>query len=59
MATKQRLNVLVVDRDEGSNIAIKDFLTEELFDSVMRKELVMPKVLVSFLAAWLDFSKDR
>ncbi len=29
MATKQRLNVLVVDRDEGSNIAIKDFLTEE------------------------------
>jgi DNA-binding response OmpR family regulator len=27
MATKQRLNVLVVDRDEGSNIAIKDFLT--------------------------------
>jgi DNA-binding NtrC family response regulator len=29
MATKQRLNVLVVDRDEGSNIAIKDFLTKE------------------------------
>ena len=29
MATKQRLNVLVVDRDEGSNIAIKDFLTEQ------------------------------
>ena len=29
MATKQRLNVLVVDRDEGSNIAIKDFLTEK------------------------------
>ena len=29
MATKQRLNVLVVDRDEGSNIEIKDFLTEE------------------------------
>jgi DNA-binding NtrC family response regulator len=29
MATKQRLNVLVVDRDEGSNIAVKDFLTEE------------------------------
>jgi len=28
MATKQRLNVLVVDRDEGSNIEIKDFLTE-------------------------------
>lgn len=28
MATKQRLNVLVVDRDEGSNIAIKDYLTE-------------------------------
>jgi DNA-binding response OmpR family regulator len=29
MATQQRLNVLVVDRDEGSNIAIKDFLTEK------------------------------
>jgi DNA-binding NtrC family response regulator len=29
MATKQRLDVLVVDRDEGSNIAIKDFLTAE------------------------------
>jgi DNA-binding NtrC family response regulator len=29
MATKQHLNVLVVDRDEGSNIAIKDFLTNE------------------------------
>ena len=29
MATKQRLNVLVVDRDAGSNIEIKDFLTEE------------------------------
>jgi DNA-binding response OmpR family regulator len=29
MATKQRLNVLVVDRDEGSNIEIKDFLTAE------------------------------
>jgi len=29
MASKQRLNVLVVDRDEGSNIAVKDFLTEE------------------------------
>ncbi|MFQ5418019.1 MAG: response regulator [Myxococcota bacterium] len=29
MATKQRLNVLVVDWDEGSNIATKDFLTSE------------------------------
>ena len=29
MATKQRLNVLVVDREEGSNIEIKDFLTDE------------------------------
>ena len=29
MAAKQRLNVLVVDRDEGSNIELKDFLTEE------------------------------
>jgi len=29
MAAKQRLNVLVVDHDEGSNIEIKDFLTEQ------------------------------
>ncbi len=31
MAPKQRLNVLVVDRDEGSNIELKDFLTAEGF----------------------------
>lgn len=29
MASKQRLNVLVVDRDEGTNLELKDFLTEE------------------------------
>ena len=28
MATKQRLNVLVVDHDESSNIQIKDYLTQ-------------------------------
>ncbi len=31
MTAKQRLNILVVDRDEGSNIEVKDFLTEEGF----------------------------
>jgi DNA-binding response OmpR family regulator len=29
MASKQQLNVLVVDRDEGSNVQIKDYLTQE------------------------------
>ncbi len=29
MAAKQRLNVLVVDRDEATNLELKDFLTEE------------------------------
>ena len=29
MAAKQRLNVLVVDRDEATNVELKDFLTEE------------------------------
>jgi len=29
MAAKQRLNVLVVDRDEATNIELKDFLTEQ------------------------------
>jgi DNA-binding response OmpR family regulator len=29
MASKQRLNVLVVDRDEGTNLELKDFLSEE------------------------------
>jgi DNA-binding response OmpR family regulator len=29
MASKQRLNVLVVDRDEATNLELKDFLTEE------------------------------
>ena len=29
MANKQRLNVLVVDRDEATNLELKDFLSEE------------------------------
>ncbi len=29
MASKHQLNVLVVDRDEGSNVQIKDYLTSE------------------------------
>jgi DNA-binding response OmpR family regulator len=29
MASKQRLNILVVDHDEGSNIEIKDFLSAQ------------------------------
>ncbi len=29
MATKQRLSVLVVDRDEATNLELKDFLTEQ------------------------------
>jgi DNA-binding response OmpR family regulator len=29
MAAKQRLNVLVVDQDEATNIELKDFLTEQ------------------------------
>jgi DNA-binding response OmpR family regulator len=29
MASKQRLNVLVVDRDEATNLELKDFLNEE------------------------------
>jgi DNA-binding response OmpR family regulator len=29
MASKHQLNVLVVDRDEGSNVQIKDYLTRE------------------------------
>jgi len=33
MASKQRLSVLVVDRDEGSNIEIKDFLTTEGYEA--------------------------
>jgi len=33
MATKQRLNVLVVDRDESSNIEIKDFLAQQGYHS--------------------------
>jgi DNA-binding response OmpR family regulator len=33
MASKQRLTVLVVDHDEGSNIEIKDFLTTEGYEA--------------------------
>ena len=33
MGSKQRLNVLVVDRDEGSNIELKDFLTAESYQA--------------------------
>jgi len=33
MAAKQRLNVLVVDRDEATNIELKDFLTEQGFQT--------------------------
>jgi DNA-binding response OmpR family regulator len=33
MASKQRLSVLVVDRDEGSNVEIKDFLTAEGYEA--------------------------
>src|SRR5262245_54890316 len=29
MASKQRLNVLVVDRDEATNLELKDFLSED------------------------------
>ncbi len=38
MAAKQRLNVLVVDRDEGSNIELKDFLTEEGYQAAVLTE---------------------
>jgi DNA-binding response OmpR family regulator len=31
MASKQRLNVLVVDRDEATNLELKDFLSEESY----------------------------
>ena len=38
MAAKQRLNVLVVDRNEGSNIELKDFLTEEGYQAAVLTE---------------------
>ncbi len=38
MDAKQRLNVLVVDRDEGSNIELKDFLTEEGYQAAVLTE---------------------
>jgi DNA-binding NtrC family response regulator len=38
MASNQRLNVLVVDRDEGSNIEIKDLLTSEGYQAQILNE---------------------
>ena len=38
MASKQRLNVLVVDRDEGSNLDLKDFLTSEGYQATVLTE---------------------
>lgn len=38
MASKQRLNVLVVDRDEATNIELKDFLTEEGYQAFALSE---------------------
>ena len=34
MASKQRLNVLVVDRDEATNLELKDFLSEEGYQAL-------------------------
>ena len=38
MAGKQRLNVLVVDRDEATNVDLKDFLTQEGFQATALSE---------------------
>ena len=38
MASKQRLNVLVVDRDEGSNVEVKDLLTAEGYQAQILNE---------------------
>jgi DNA-binding response OmpR family regulator len=38
MASKQRLNVLVVDRDESSNLELKDFLAGEGFHAQVLTE---------------------
>jgi DNA-binding response OmpR family regulator len=38
MAAKQRLNVRVVDRDEASNIELKDFLTKEGYQAAVLTE---------------------
>jgi DNA-binding response OmpR family regulator len=38
MASKQRLNVLVVDRDEATNIELKDFLNEEGYQAFALSE---------------------
>jgi DNA-binding response OmpR family regulator len=38
MAAKQRLNVLVVDRDEATNLELKDFLTEQGYQATVLTE---------------------
>ena len=38
MASKQRLNVLVVDHDEGSNIELKDFLVGEGYQAEVQTD---------------------
>ena len=38
MASKQRLNVLVVDNDEGSNIELKDFLVGEGYQAEIQTD---------------------
>lgn len=38
MASKQRLNVLVVDTDEGSNIELKDFLVSEGYQTEIQSD---------------------
>jgi len=38
MASKQRLNVLVVDRDEATNLELKDFLSEEGYQAFALSE---------------------
>ena len=38
MASKQRLNVLVVDRDEATNVELKDFLNEEGYQAFALSE---------------------
>jgi DNA-binding response OmpR family regulator len=46
MAGKQRLNVLVVDRDEATNLELKDFLAEEGYQAyaLSDPELVVEEV---------------
>jgi DNA-binding response OmpR family regulator len=46
MAGKQRLNVLVVDRDEATNLELKDFLSEEGYQAyaLSDPELVVEEI---------------